>query len=139
MQFQKLKKWFTVNKPSTATLLSGLPRDEYETLLAACDIGMIFSHKDFSIPNFPSRLLAYLEMKKPVLAATDINTDIGKVIEDAKCGYWVESGDIGAIQNKISQLCGSNLSKMGDESWNLLQKQYLVNRSYDLIVEKVHV
>lgn len=138
-QFQKLKKWFTVNKPSTATLLSGLPRDEYETLLAACDIGMIFLHKDFSIPNFPSRLLAYLEMKKPVLAATDINTDIGKVIEDAKCGYWVESGDIGAIQNKISQLCGSNLSKMGDESWNLLQKQYLVNRSYDLIVEKVHV
>src|SRR5690606_11218761 len=88
-QFKKLETWFNQNKPTHATLLSGLPKDEYDTLLAACDIGMIFLHKDFTIPNFPSRLLAYLEMKMPILAATDVNTDVGKVIEEAKCGYWV--------------------------------------------------
>ncbi|GAB2324776.1 hypothetical protein IRB23M11_24040 [Alkalibacterium sp. m-11] len=28
----------------------------------------------------------------PVLATTDINTDIGEVIENGKFGYWCESG-----------------------------------------------
>ena len=138
-QFQKLKDWFDAHKPSNATLLSGLPKNEYDTLLAACDIGMIFLHKDFTIPNFPSRLLTYIEMKKPVLAATDVNTDIGKIIEEAGCGYWVESGDLNAIQNKISQLCKDDLTALGVKGWELLQKEYLVERSYNLILDKVNV
>ncbi len=138
-QFGKLKFWFNRNKPTNATLLSGLPRDEYDVLLAACDVGMIFLHKDFTIPNFPSRLLAYLEMKMPVLAATDVNSDIGKIIEEAKCGYWVEAGDANGIQDKISKLCADNLDILGANSWNLLQKEYLVERSYNLIVEKINV
>lgn len=138
-QFPKLKNWFDAHKPSNATLLSGLPKNEYDTLLAACDIGMIFLHKDFTIPNFPSRLLTYIEMKKPVLAATDVNTDIGKIIEEAGCGYWVESGDLNAIQNKISQLCKDDLTALGVKGWELLQKEYLVERSYNLILDKVNV
>lgn len=138
-QFPKLKNWFDTHKPSNATLLSGLPKDEYDILLAACDIGMIFLHKDFLIPNFPSRLLTYIEMKKPVLAATDVNTDIGRIIEEAGCGYWVESGDIDAIQNKITRLCKDDLTAMGENGWELLQREYLVERSCNLIVEKLNV
>lgn len=138
-QFPKLKNWFDTYKPSNATLLSGLPKDEYDILLAACDIGMIFLHKDFLIPNFPSRLLTYIEMKKPVLAATDVNTDIGRIIEEAGCGYWVESGDIDAIQNKITQLCKDDLIAMGEMGWELLQREYLVDRGYKLIIEIVDV
>ncbi|TYC08811.1 glycosyltransferase family 4 protein [Bizionia gelidisalsuginis] len=137
-QFTKLEQWFETNSPSNATLLAGLPKNEYDSLLAACDIGMIFLHKDFTIPNFPSRLLAYLEMKKPVLAATDVNTDIGKVIENAQCGYWVEAGDSDGIQNKISALCKSNLKSMGSNSWDLLNREYLVEKSYSLILEKIN-
>ena len=136
-QFQKLKDWFDAHKPSNATLLSGLPKNEYDTLLAACDIGMIFLHKDFTIPNFPSRLLTYIEMKKPVLAATDVNTDVGKVIEKAGCGYWVKAGDSKTMQQRISDLCKADLALMGSRGWELLQREYLVGRSYGLIVEKV--
>lgn len=138
-QYSKLKAWFDNFNPHNATLLAGLPKSEYDTLLAACDVGMIFLHKDFTIPNFPSRLLTYIEMKKPVLAATDVNTDIGKIIEKAECGYWVESGDINAIQNKITQLCEDDLTAMGEKGWELLQKEYLVERSYNLILDKVNV
>lgn len=136
-QFKKLKDWFVVNVPSNATLLAGLPKNEYDSLLAACDIGMIFLHKDFTIPNFPSRLLAYLEMKKPVLAATDINTDIGKVIENANCGYWVEAGENKNMQDKIAQLCNSDLKALGNNAWDLLNREYLVQRTYSLIKDKI--
>lgn len=137
-QFSKLQNWFDANRPSNATLLSGLPKNEYDLLLASCDIGMIFLHKNFTIPNFPSRLLSYLEMKMPVLAATDINTDIGKVIEYAKCGYWVEWGETKLIQQKISQLCNDNIHEMGENAWKLLQDEYLVERSYGLVMEVVY-
>lgn len=136
-QFERLKVWFDKYNPSNATLLSGLPKNEYDLLLASCDVGMIFLHKDFTIPNFPSRLLSYLEMKMPVLAATDVNTDIGCVIEDANCGYWVEWGDNNSILQKISQLCNDNLFEMGNNSWKLLQDDYLVEKSYKLIMEKI--
>lgn len=138
-QFTKLDNWFKTHKPTNSTLLSGLPKVEYDTLLAACDIGLIFLHKDFTIPNFPSRLLTYLEMKKPVLAATDVNTDMGRIIEKAECGYWVESGDNKTIQDKISQLCEDDLTTMGENGWNLLKKEYLIKKSYNLIKEKVNV
>ena len=41
---------------------------------------MIFLDHRFSIPNFPSRLLSYMQARVPVLAVTDPNTDIGDVI-----------------------------------------------------------
>lgn len=138
-QYQKLKKWFDSNKPTNAKLLAGLPKNEYDVLLAACDIGFIFLHKDFTIPNFPSRLLTYLEMKKPVLAATDVNTDMGSIVEAAGCGYWAEWGDSDKMQSRIAELCKINLVEMGEKGWNLLQSEYLVERTYNLIVEKVNV
>lgn len=138
-QFKKLDHWFKVNQPKCATLLSGLPKEEYDKLLAACDVGMIFLHKDFTIPNFPSRLLAYLEMKKPILAATDVSTDIGAVIEKAGCGYWVEAGDSEKIQKRIKQLCKEDIEKMGDNGWDLLNEKYLVERTYKLIANKINV
>jgi len=138
-QFLKLKDWFVTNKPTNASLLAGLPKDEYDALLAACDVGLIFLHKDFTIPNFPSRLLTYLEMKKPVLAATDVNTDIGSIVENASCGYWAEWGNNVGMQDKISIMCKADLNAMGERAWSLLQREYLVERSYNLIIEKINV
>jgi len=138
-EFLKIKEWFISVNPVNAKLLQKLPKEDYDQLLSACDIGLIFLDKNFTIPNFPSRLLSYLEMKKPVLAATDLNTDIGQVIEDAGCGFWVEAGDINAIQKRIKELCSNDLDAMGQKGWELLHKDYLVEHSYSLIVEKCHV
>ena len=48
-----------------------LPKAEYDRVTGACDVGMIFLDHRFSIPNFPSRLLGYMQAKLPVLAVTD--------------------------------------------------------------------
>ena len=92
-EFFKLNRWFKDNNPNNASLIKRLPKQDYDRLLNACDIGLIFLHKDFLIPNFPSRLLSYLEMEKPIIAATDSNTDIGDIVEDYKAGFKVLAGD----------------------------------------------
>jgi glycosyltransferase involved in cell wall biosynthesis len=136
-EFPKIQDWFNNNKPGNAKLLQRLPKDDYDKLLAACDVGLIFLDKNFLIPNFPSRLLSYLEMKIPVLAATDANTDIGDIIEKANCGYKVIAGNQNEMQIKLEALLHNDLCKLGDNAEKLLMSEYLVDRSYNLIIEKI--
>ncbi len=131
-EFDKIHKWFSMHNPKNAKLIKSLPKSDYDSLLGACDIGLIFLHKDFSIPNFPSRLLSYLEMKMPVIAATDINSDIGKVIEKANCGIWVETGKINKMEEAIRK-CILNIELMGNNAKSLLLKEYIVDFSYQKI------
>lgn len=138
-EYLKIKSWFENNTPSNALLLKSLPKSDYDSLLAACDVGLIFLHKDFLIPNFPSRLLSYLEMKLPVISATDANTDIGDVIERAGCGYKVLSGDNIGMQNAISKICEKedNYNAMRENAYRFLINEYTVDRSYELVTEKI--
>ncbi|TXF77538.1 glycosyltransferase family 4 protein [Chryseobacterium sp.] len=138
-EYSRIKKWFEERKPQNAVLMKGLPKDDYEFLLRACDVGMIFLHKDFTIPNFPSRLLSYLDLKLPVLAATDTSTDVGTIIEKARCGYGILWGDQTAMQNAIPKFCADDTvyKEMKDNAWNLLVTEFHVDRSYGLIKEKI--
>jgi glycosyltransferase involved in cell wall biosynthesis len=138
-EFNKINNWFKINKPENAILLKRLPKKDYDILLAACDIGLIYLHPDFLIPNFPSRLLSYLEMKMPVIAATDSNTDIGDIIEMAKCGFKVLSGDTKKMNQVIAELIDNNkIEIMGNHAWSLLQSNYVVDYSYQLITNKIN-
>jgi glycosyltransferase involved in cell wall biosynthesis len=137
-EYDRMDSWFKKYKPTNAKLLKRLPKEDYDTLLASCDVGLIYLHPEFSIPNFPSRLLSYLEMKMPVIAATDCNTDIGDIIETANCGFKVVSGDILRMNQVIAELIDNNkFELMGYNSWKLLQSNYLVDYSYKLIANKI--
>lgn len=139
-QYNLIQKWFQVNKPTNAKLVSGLPKNEYDALLQACDVGLLFLNKNFTIPNFPSRLLSYLEMKIPVIAATDKATDVGKVIEKNKCGFAAYSGDSKEMNQKIIQMVlqsPEEFNMMRENAYKLLLDSYTVTHSYNLIVEKL--
>ncbi len=81
-----------------------IPRNDYEILSSACDIGLIFLDRRFTVPNFPSKTLSYFECQLPIMAAIDVNTDYGEMLEKTKCGYWVENGNLKAYKNKFDKL-----------------------------------
>ncbi len=136
-EFPRMKDWFENQKPNNAKLLQRLPKADYDRLLVACDVGLIFLDKNFLIPNFPSRLLSYLEMSMPVLAATDIHTDIGTIVEENKCGYKVISGNQAEMLAKIKLLLTENLIEKGENARTLLYNNYTVEKSYNLILNKL--
>ncbi|MGO4709166.1 glycosyltransferase family 4 protein [Chryseobacterium sp. 2TAF14] len=136
-EFLKIQKWFDENNPKNAKLLQKLPKEDYDQLLAACDAGLIFLDKNFTIPNFPSRLLSYLEMKMPVIAATDPNTDIGGIIEEAECGYKVMAGNQKEMQEKLQLLLTADLKETGENAGKLLLNEYMVDKSYHLIIKEI--
>lgn len=137
-EYLKIKNWFEEKLPSNAKLLQKLPKTDYDRLLAACDVGLIFLDRNFQIPNFPSRLLSYLEMEMPVISATDPNTDVGDVIQQADCGFKVISGDSMSMQNCITMILDENLRRtMSKNAKNLLYNHYTVENSYNLIINDI--
>ncbi|MFD4932113.1 glycosyltransferase family 4 protein [Peribacillus butanolivorans] len=134
-EFNKLKAYFDNEHPTNAQLFSQLPKSDYENLANSCDVGLIFLDKRFTIPNFPSRLLSYMQASMPVLAATDLNTDIGEVIEQGEFGLWCESSNVEEFNKKVHQLCDKELRKqMGVNARRYLEDNYTANHSYEIIM-----
>jgi hypothetical protein len=137
-EYDKLEKWFQENKPTNAQLRKILPKADYDKLLCACDVGMLFLDKRFTIPNFPSRILSYMENGMPVIAATDVNTDIGAVMEKGKFGFWSESGDVDVFNNNIEKLSDFNIiERMGNYANEYLKENYTSEISYLKIIKQV--
>lgn len=135
-EYEKIRQYFDTAKCKNAILFQYLPKHDYDILLQACDIGMIFLDPRFSIPNFPSRMLTYMENSMPVVAATDETTDVGIVITEGKFGLWSRSGDLESFNQNISLLCQDKLliEKMGINAREYLENNFTVSKSYDIIM-----
>ncbi|MBP1924267.1 glycosyltransferase involved in cell wall biosynthesis [Sedimentibacter acidaminivorans] len=134
-EFGRLESFFEREKPKNAMLQNQLPRNDYELLANTCDVGLIFLDRKFTIPNFPSRLLSYMQASMPVLAATDINTDIGKVIESGSFGYWCESVDVDKFNHLVNKLCDEKLRiSLGRNARYYLENHYKAKHSYEIII-----
>ena len=133
--FNKLQTWFKVNKPINAKLMEYLPKNEYDKIIKHTDVGLILLRREFTIPNFPSRLLSYLENKLPVLSITDVVTDVGTISEKAGFGKWCEYGDLESV---IAQVLFFDYNKelrrkMGETGHAFLCANYDVKRSFEKI------
>ena len=135
--FPDLKSWFKMNLPGNAKLLSSLSKEDYNLLVRSSDIGLILLDRKFTIPNYPSRLLSYMEAKIPILLATDESTDIGRIAEENDYGMWSLNGDIESFNEQIKVLSrNENLRKtMGNNGYNYMLNQYSVDRSYNIIMQ----
>jgi len=136
-EFGKIKSYMNVNKPLNVKLMKRLPKEDYDKMVGACDVGMIFLDHRFTIPNFPSRLLSYMQAKIPVLAVTDSNTDIGKVIVDGKFGWWCESNDVVSFGELINQIEIDDLVERGINGKEYLEKKYSVTMAYEIIAKRL--
>jgi len=133
-EFAKLKAFFDETKPTNMKLMERLPKDDYDRMIAACDVGLIFLDHRFTIPNFPSRLLGYMQAGLPVFACTDPNSDVGKVIVDGNFGWWCESNSTKSFEEFVAK--ASNIDKnliIGQQAYAYLKEYYGIEREYAII------
>ena len=137
-EYSMLENYLNNSNQNNLRLMKRLPKDDYDNMVGSCDIGMIFLDHRFTIPNFPSRLLSYMSAKLPILACTDPNTDLGKVVTEAGFGWWCESDDVDAFCNLIRYLISADqekLKKMGNKAFCYLEKKYSVGDAYNCITQ----
>lgn len=135
-EYPKLKTFAESERPENLLLLNGLPKEEYDAFAAACDVGLIFLDYRFTIPNFPSRLLSYLQKAMPVIACTDPSTDIGDIVEAGGFGWKCPSNDTQAFADTVELACRANRSAMGAAAKAYLLGHYTVEQGYHIIVKE---
>ena len=135
-EYNKIKSWIETSKVSNVRLLPFVPKEKYNYLVSSGDVGMVFLDKRFTIPNFPTRIMGYLLHRMPILFATDSATDVGKIVEENGCGFWVESGQLNEFNEKIEYFVNnrSEMPRMQENAFHLLEEKYDVSVTYNAIM-----
>jgi glycosyltransferase involved in cell wall biosynthesis len=133
---EKINRWFKKSNPINSMIINQLPRAQYDSVLKLCDVGLIFLNPDFTIPNYPSRILSYMENKMPILCATDEISDVGLDAEQHQYGLWCKSGDLDIFKNHIISLINDKTlrNKMGNNGYQFLKNKFDVKISYEVIM-----
>lgn len=134
-EFSRLMRWYLERNPKSVRVMSGVPKDEYDDLLRACDVGLIFLDHRFTIPNYPSRILSYMKNKMPVLCATDSISDVGRIAEQNGYGYCCESNSIESFTCILDKMIHSDRRIMGERAYEYLCQYYLVEKTYNTIIK----
>lgn len=138
-EFNYLKNFIEENSIKKTKILSNLSKKLYFEELDKSDIGLIFLNENFTIPNFPSRLLDYLYFDLAIISNTDKITDISDFITNEKVGksfYGLNELDkmiseISEFQKNFRYL--NNYKKNSFKSLNFFN----VDDSYKLIKSKI--
>lgn len=126
-------------KPLNVIYMKNLNPDDFDILTCACDVGMVFLDNRFTIPNFPSRMLSIMLNGKPILAATDIATDVNEMIEDGDLGWWCESTRIEPMRKYIDDICKNPeiISEKGSNARRYFESHYTSEISCDQILSSL--
>jgi len=138
-EYGRIEKYVKKEKLNNVKLLNRIEKKEYNRIVGSCDVGLIFLDYRFTVPNFPSRLLPYMQAKIPVLAVTDPNTDIGKVIEDGGFGWNCLSNDIQGFKMRIDESMSANRNAMGEKAWDCLLNNYSVEKEYQTMINCMQI
>ena len=133
--YQKLADWYQIRQPKSVTVMKGLPKEDYDRLVQACQVGLIFLDYRFTIPNFPSRLLSYLEYKMPVISCTDPNCDTGSIAQENGFGLYAPSNNVAAFTQAVDKMLASDIHAMGEKGYQFLKENYLIENTYNQILK----
>ncbi len=134
VEYPKLESWNTEKQPRNVTLMRRLPKDDYDKLVQACHVGLICLDYRFTIPNFPSRLLSYLEYSMPVIVTSDPNSDMGPIAQENGFGYWCQSNDVNAFTQCLNNMLASDIHEMGEKGYQYLCENYMIENTYSAIM-----
>lgn len=82
-----------------------VPREEYQHVVQACDVGLISLSRKLTVPSFPSKSLDYFKVSLPILASLDSVTDFGDILEkQIRAGFAVRAGNPSSLKNKLDLL-----------------------------------
>lgn len=102
------RKWLereTANKKlSNVTLLSPRPRSEQNIFLNACDVAIVSLVKKMKGVSMPSRTYNILAVGKPILALTEVNSELAQVVSEDGIGWIVPPDEVETLEKTVLEI-----------------------------------
>lgn len=134
-EYKKLDEYINSNKIQNVLLINKLPRNEYFDLIRMADIGMVFLDKRFTIPNYPSRILPYMENCMPIACVTDRSTDVGRIAVSNNYGWSCYSGDVDSFHDMMQEIECSDIKSMGKKARMYMEEKFSSEFCYSVIMK----
>lgn len=122
--------------------LDYIPREDYELITAACDVGLVSLDERFTIPNFPSKTTDYFKLELPILASLDSCSakDYGKFLQDeVKGGLFALAGDTEELYSQLLKLKNNSELKieLGKNGRQYYENELGVEKAYETIIKQI--
>ena len=134
-EYPMLEAFVNECHPKAVSVFRKLPKEDYDNLAKACDVGLIFLDYRFTIPNYPSRLLPYLMSRKPIIACTDPNCDTGALAEQNGYGFYCPSNSVEAFVKTIDRMLTSDIKQIGDNGYKFFLENYTTEHTFRTIMK----
>lgn len=135
-EYDKMRDFFDRRNIKKSSLFSSIPHADFQVLTQACDVGLVFLDARFTIPNYPSRILSYMEASLPILCAVDAVCDAGTIAQENGYGYTCLSGDLHQFALYAALLADNESLRaaMGKRAYEYLLAQYTTEKTYEIIM-----
>jgi glycosyltransferase involved in cell wall biosynthesis len=110
------------------TIIAPRPRGEQRIFLNACDVGLVpLINRMFGVA-MPSRTYNFLAAGKPVLALTDADSEVVRVIEEDQVGWHVPPNDADKLAETIYRIYDERaaIGEMGKRARQSALEKYSV-------------
>ena len=135
VQYKLLEDYVRTYCPRNLTLINGLPKPEYTTLMRACDVGLVFIRYTAVTPNFPSRILTYMDYSLPVLACTDPVIDLSEVLKAGHFGWGCLSNDAERFADLVNEIDNNDVYQYGANARKYLETVFSAEVSSETILK----
>lgn len=111
-------------------ILDVIPKIEYDETIEAFDCGLISLNEKNTVPNFPTKVTAYLKLGLPIFASLDSSAGkgVGEYIEKNKIGIWGKAGDINDLKIKFDLF----LLKIKNKEYSREKLKELYKEDFDI-------
>lgn len=119
---------------SNVTIMDYRPREQLTLSLTACDIALISFIPGMTGVSVPSRMYNIMAAGKPMIAITDSNSELARVVFEEEIGWVVPPKDLKGLRMTILEAKANmgRLAAMGRRARQCDEKKY----SYDSVIKK---
>lgn len=101
-----------------------LPINKRDMGLASCDISLITLRKGMFGLGVPSKTYYSLAADRPILALTDIDSEVSLMVSEDKIGWHTSSYNAKNFARMIDEICGEDLSHFKGKLRRLVNTKY---------------
>ena len=118
---------------SNVTVLNPRPRGEQRVFLNACDVALVSLVEKMQGVSVPSRTYNILAAGKPIIALTEQNSELARLIEEEQVGWTVPPGCPDELLTTIRHVIDQNLElvKMGERARVTAETKYSLNTAIE--------
>lgn len=127
-----IKNFIKDNPGLSVAYFESPPIGDREITLAACDVAIVTLAPGMLGLGVPSKSYFSLAADKPLLVVSDFGSEIGKVVEEDKVGWWCKPDDPSALSSMIDHICSLDLTTYRGRPRRVLVEKY----SDDIALEK---